>query len=103
MQQDRQPTLARREFLASQAMGPGGLAATWLLARDGYAADPVKPALERPTFDLTPKQPSSEPSARAMISIFTSGGPSQIDLYDPKPEVDKRNGTKFTGDLKLDS
>ena len=103
MQQDRQPTLARREFLASQAMGLGGLAATWLLARDGYAADPVKPALERPTFDLTPKQPSSEPSARAMISIFTSGGPSQIDLFDPKPEVDKRNGTKFTGDLKLDS
>ena len=103
MQQDRQPTQARREFLASQAMGLGGLAATWLLARDGYAADPVKPELERPTFDLTPKQPSSEPSARAMISIFTSGGPSQIDLFDPKPEVDKRNGTKFTGDLKLDS
>ena len=103
MQHNLHTTLARREFLASQAMGLGGLAATWLLARDGYAADPVKPELERPTFDLTPKQPSSEPSARAMISIFTSGGPSQIDLYDPKPEVDKRNGTKFTGDLKLDS
>lgn len=103
MQHDCRAMLARREFLSSQVMGLGGLAATWLLARDGYAADPVKPMLERPTFDLTPKPPHAEPSARAMISIFASGGPSQIDLFDPKPEVDKRNGTKFTGDLKLDS
>lgn len=103
MQHDIHSMMARREFLTSQAMGLGGLAATWLLAEDGYAADPVKPMLERPTFDLKPKSPHAEPSARAMISIFTSGGPSQIDLFDPKPEVDKRNGTKFTGDLKLDS
>jgi hypothetical protein len=103
MQHDIQTTLSRRAFLSSQTMGLGGLAATWLLANDGYAADPVKPTLERPTFDLTPRRTAVEPSARAMISIFTSGGPSQIDLFDPKPEVDKRNGTKFTGDLTLDS
>ena len=103
MQHNFHTTLARREFLTSQVMGLGGLAATWLLAGDGYAADPVKPSLERPTFDLTPKLSHAEPSARAMISIFTSGGPSQIDLFDPKPEVDKRNGSKFTGDLKLES
>ncbi len=101
MQHDFHSSLARREFLTSQVMGLGGLAATWLLARDGYAADPVKPSLERPTYDLTPKPPHTEPSARAMISIFTSGGPSQIDLFDPKPEVDKRNDTEFTGELKL--
>jgi len=84
-------------------MGLGGIAATWLLANDGFAADPVKPTLERPTHDLTPKPPHTEPAARAMISIFTSGGPSQIDLFDPKPEVDKRNDTEFTGELKLGS
>ncbi|MCH9652508.1 MAG: DUF1501 domain-containing protein [Planctomycetes bacterium] len=103
MQHDLHTSLARREFLTSQVMGLGGLAATWLLAQDGYAADPVKPMLERPTFDLTPKLPHVEPSARAMISIFTSGGPSQIDLFDPKPEVDKRNDTEYTGELKLGS
>ena len=103
MQHDIHTTLARREFLASQVMGIGGLAATWMLARDGYAGEPVKPTLERPTFDLRSKRPLVEPSARAMISIFTSGGPSQIDLFDPKPELDKRNGTKFTGELKLGS
>lgn len=103
MRNNIQDILARREFLASQVMGLGGVAATWMLTRDGFAADPVKPSLERPTFDVTPKQPHAEPSARAMISIFTSGGPSQIDLFDPKPEVDKRNDTEYTGDLKLDS
>ena len=103
MQHDIHTTLSRRAFLSSQTMGLGGLAATWLLASNGFAADPVKPTLERSTFDLTPKRPAAEPSARAMISIFTSGGPSQVDLFDPKTELNKRNGTKFTGDLKFDS
>lgn len=103
MKHEIHTTLARRHFLGSQVMGLGGLAATWLLDRDGYAAEPVKPKLERPTFDLAPKQPHVEPSARAMISIFTSGGPSQVDLFDPKAELDKRNDTEFTGELKLGS
>jgi len=103
MQHNIHPTLARREFLSSQTLSLGGLAVTWLLSNEGYAADPVKPTLERPRYDLTPKLPRAEPSARAMISIFTSGGPSQIDLFDPKPEVDKRNDTEFTGELKLGS
>lgn len=103
MQHNIQTALSRRAFLSSQSMGLGGLAATWLLANDGFAADPVRPTLERPTYDLTPKPPHMEPAARAMISIFTSGGPSQIDLFDPKPEVDRRNDTEFTGELKLGS
>ena len=101
MSTEAKPT--RREFLKSQVMGLGSVAATWLLAQDGYATDPVKPTLERPTFDLTPKDPPAEPTAQAMISIFTSGGPSQMDLFDPKPELDKRHGTNFDGDMKMDS
>jgi hypothetical protein len=37
-----------------------------------------------------------------MISMFMQGGPSQIDLFDPKPELDKRDGQKFVGDIKYD-
>ena len=103
MWHDIQRNFSRREFLGSQVMGLGGLAVTWLLDRDGYATEPVKPTLERPTFDLKPKRPHVEPAARAMISIFTSGGPSQVDLFDPKTELDKRNDTEFTGELKLGS
>ena len=38
-----------------------------------------------------------------MISMFMLGGPSQIDLFDPKPELIKRNGQNFDGDLKFDN
>jgi hypothetical protein len=35
--------------------------------------------------------------------MFMLGGPSQIDLFDPKPELVKRNGKNFDGDLKFDN
>lgn len=88
---------SRRHFLASQAMGIGSLALAWLFDQDDAGAAPAKPALERETFDLLPKVPHYEPQARAMISIFTSGGPSQIELFDPKPELDKRDGQEYDG------
>jgi len=88
--------------LASQ-LGVGSVALTWMLHQDGVFAAPAKPPLEREVFDLLPKPPHREPQARAMISIFTSGGPSHIDLFDPKPELDKRNGQDYGGDIKHDS
>jgi hypothetical protein len=96
MRNDYHLQASRRHFLASQAMGLGSLALAWLLDADGASAAPAKPPLERPTFDLLPKQPHHEPQARAMISIFCSGGPSHIDLFEPKPELDKRDGQEFT-------
>ncbi|HEX5102439.1 MAG TPA: DUF1501 domain-containing protein [Pirellulaceae bacterium] len=93
---------SRRHFLAQQAMGIGSLALTWLLARDAAAA-PAKPTLEKPTFDLLPKAPPRQAQARAMISIFMQGGPSHIDLFDPKPELTKRHLQSFTGDIKYDN
>jgi hypothetical protein len=101
---------ARRHFLAQQAAGIGSVALAWLLARDGFAAPPdkvappAKPPLEKPVYDLRPKAPPAEPRAKAMISIFMQGGPSHLDLFDPKPELFKRDGTDFTGGgIKFDS
>ncbi|WP_425617702.1 DUF1501 domain-containing protein [Anatilimnocola sp. NA78] len=97
---------SRRHFVAQQAAGIGSLALAWLLSRDAAAAPapPAKPALEKPTYDLKPKQPAGEPKARAMISLFMQGGPSHVDMFDPKPELDKRDGTDFTGGgIKFDS
>jgi hypothetical protein len=93
----------RRHFLTQQAFGLGGLATAWLLKQDGVHAAPAKPSLERPTFDLQPKQPPQPPQARAMISMFMQGGPSHIDLFDPKPELTKRHLQTFTGDIKYDN
>ena len=81
---------SRRHVLQSSAFGLSSLGAAWLLKQDGLLAEqsgaPPKPALEPQVFDLSPKQPPHEAKAKAMISMFMIGGPSQIDLFDPKPE-----------------
>src|SRR5439155_11312118 len=73
---------SRRHFLTGSSMGIGSLALAWLLKQDGLLAAPAKPQLVEPTYDLLPKKPHFEPKAKAMISIFLIGGPSQIDLFD---------------------
>src|SRR4051794_20213579 len=80
----------RRHFLTSGSMSLAGLGLAWLLRQEGaMAADPAQPPLERVTYDLTPKRPHFEPKARAMISLFMGGGPSHLDLFDPKPMLQK--------------
>ena len=94
-------------MLHTSAFGLGSVAASWLLKRDGLLAaeadEPFKPDLEQKTYDLLPKQPHHEPRAKAMISMFMLGGPSQIDLFDPKPELIKYDGKTFSGDVKFDN
>lgn len=99
---------SRRHWIQSSAFGLSSVAAAWLLKQDGYAESttksaPVKPELERQEFDLLPKSPPHPASARAMISMFMLGGPSQIDLFDPKPELVKRHGQTFSGNIKFDN
>src|SRR5207302_2807519 len=95
---------SRRHFLASNAFGIGSVALAWLLQRDGLLADVVRPELEQQKFDVLAKQPDSRPRANAMISLFMQGGPSQVDLLDPKPALEKYNGQRFPGsDIKYDS
>jgi hypothetical protein len=98
---------SRRHLLHSCAFGLGSVATAWLWNRDRLIASdsttPIKPALEEKTYDLTPKPPHHPPRARAMISMFMLGGPSQVDLFDPKPELVKRHGQVFPGDIKFDN
>ena len=94
---------SRRHFLRANAFGLGSLALTHLLREDGLLAAPVKPDLERRTFDLLPKQPHFPPKAKAMISLLMIGGPSQMDLFDPKPMLAKYDGQKFPGDIQYDN
>jgi len=95
---------SRRHFLAAQSMGIGSLALAWLLNQEARGGDrPKQPPLEPPTYDLLPKEPSRPPRAKAMISFFMQGGPSHLDLFDPKPELNRRNGMNFGGDIKYDN
>jgi hypothetical protein len=92
----------RRHFLQRQSFGLGSLALAYLMQREAAAAPP-KPELERLTFDLKPRRPALQPQATAMISLFMQGGPSHLDLFDPKPELTRRHLQETTEKFKLDN
>jgi hypothetical protein len=80
------PARTRRDFLVRAGGGLGAIALSWLLARDGYGAD------QSNGNPLAAKQPHHEPRAKAVIFMFMVGGPSQVDLFDPKPELARWHG-----------
>ncbi len=82
---------SRREFLARTGSGLGGLALTCLLDRDGNFT-PSLSAAGGSTNPLAPKPPHHEPKAKAVIWLFMEGGPSHVDLFDPKPALEKLAG-----------
>jgi len=70
-------------------MGPcGSLALSWLLSQEGFAAN-IATDFARP---LAPKAPHFTGKAKSVIFMFMVGGPSQMDLFDPKPELTRLNG-----------
>jgi hypothetical protein len=80
---------SRRRFLRTAGQGFGAIALAHLFARDGLSASPAS--------DATPKPhgPDFAPRAKRCIFLFMVGGPSQMDLFDPKPALDKLHGSKL--------
>ena len=79
------PARSRREFLMRSCGGLGALAVSSMLQEGTLeAAKPVDP--------LAPKKPDHPPTAKSVIWLFLEGGPSHIDLFDPKPELDRLAG-----------
>jgi hypothetical protein len=90
---------SRREFLARSAFGIGSFALAHLLQNDRLLAEaPGKPGENLP-LDLKPRRPDFAPKATAMISLFMHGGPSHVDLFDPKPELTALSGNDYGGDV----
>jgi len=82
----------RRSFLATSASGLGGVALASLLAEDGLLANEF-------ANPLAPRRPHFEPKAKACINIFMAGAPSHLDLFDPKPELNKRHGQSLPKEI----
>src|SRR5262245_61258529 len=74
----------RREMLQRAGAGFGSLALAALLSDETRAAPPANP--------LAPRKPHFEARAKRVIFLFMPGGPSQVDTFDPKPELTKQNG-----------
>src|SRR6185437_8533748 len=74
--------------------GFAGLALTALLSEDGFFPRPTHAAEFAPPSDnpLTARRPHHAARAKAVICLFMYGGVSQVDTWDPKPELTKHNG-----------
>jgi hypothetical protein len=81
---DFRPLLHRRRFLKEVACGIGMMGLADLLAAEGRTAGSAGP--------LAPKQPHFPGKAKNVIFMFMEGAPSQMDLYDPKPALQKYAG-----------
>ena len=81
----------RREFLLRAGSGFGALALSYLLDRDGLLA-PRAEGAEARLEALAPRKPHHPPRARSVIWLFMEGGPSHLDLFDRKPELDRLGG-----------
>ena len=82
--------LSRRKFLRSTSCGFGSLALSAMLQQQADAAVPA--AKKKNVSPLAVKPPHFPPRAKRIIFLFMSGGPSQMDLFDNKPELEKRSG-----------
>jgi len=83
----------RRSFLTTSAGGIGVLALEHLLRSEARGAI-------RGSSPLAPKSPHHTPRATSVILLFQNGGPSQVDLFDPKTELVKRQGQPYPGKVE---
>lgn len=91
--------ISRRELLKNSGLGFGSLALAGLLdAGQSPAQEPI--VEQRDRFDLKPRNAHFPGRARAIIQLFQNGGASQMDLFDPKPELTKQNGKPHPGDVE---
>jgi len=88
--------VGRRQMLARCGMGMGALALGDLMRHAGAAdQEPLNPMLPHP--------PHFPVRAKRVIHLFMNGGPSQVDTFDPKPELQKRGGQLLSdGNLKTE-
>jgi hypothetical protein len=88
--------LSRRAFLGCSAGALGPLALAHLAAAEERGQKP------RSAPDpLAPKRPHFPAKAKAVICLFQHGGPSQMDLFDPKPELTKQHGKPHPDKLEV--
>lgn len=82
----------RRHFLKESAMGLGALAMGSLLGGCGGNSNAIAPVTFDPAHPLLPKPPQFAGKAKSVIYLHMAGAPSQLELFDYKPELMKMDG-----------
>jgi Protein of unknown function (DUF1501) len=87
------PLPSRRELLVRGGAGFGALALNYLLQTDRTAA------ASEAANPLAAKKPHFPAKAKSVIFLFMEGGPSHLDLFDPKPELQRLAGQRIPSSI----
>jgi hypothetical protein len=83
---------SRRQFLKNAGLGFGSLALASMLHEESQAA-----AASSAVNPLLARAPHIAPTTKSVIWLFMTGAPSQVDTWDYKPELQKRDGQELAG------
>ncbi len=87
-------TVSRRQMLRVSGLGLGSLALEFLANAERTAAN--EGARKQTVVGLMPRRSHFPQRAKSVILMMQNGGPSQMDLFDPKPELQKRSGMQHS-------
>jgi hypothetical protein len=90
----RETVYSRRDLLAKAGAGLGAAALGYLIHRDELRAAEKDP--------LAPRTPHFPARAKAVISLFMQGGPSQVETFDPKPELQRLDGKPLPSSFRAE-
>jgi hypothetical protein len=88
---------SRRAFLQRTGSGMGMLALAGLLAENGLLAAESTGAADRSLNPMASRPPHFPAKAKSVIWLFMNGGPSHVDTWEYKPELEKRDGQDLPG------
>ena len=88
--------LNRRNMIQQAGGGFGAIALNWMMAQNGLGATSESGRV----YDLKPRRPHFAPKAKRVIFIYISGGPSTIDMFDPKPVLGRFDGKPAPFEIK---
>jgi hypothetical protein len=94
------PNCSRRRFLGQLGAGFGTLAFEAMRRQEMLAAPPATRLQIDPLQPLALRLPHFVPRAKSVIFLFMVGGPSQVDTFDYKPELQRLDGQPLPGSLR---
>jgi hypothetical protein len=94
------PCLPRRDFLARCGAGFGAVALTAMMRLQARAGVSPKAPVVDPLKPFAPRLPHFAPRAKSVIFLFMVGGPSHVDTFDYKPELQKLGGKPVPESLR---
>jgi len=90
----------RRDFFARTSDGLLGAALTHLFCGEFFGGAGVLAGEGGVPMDLKPRRGHHPAQAKSVIQLFMNGGPSQMDLFDPKPVLDRMDGQPYPGNVE---